>query len=340
MLLLDALSLNPTPRRPVWIMRQAGRYMQSFRTMREKHSFDSLCQSVELATEISLLPMRQYDFDASIVFYDILYPLKALGVPLHFGDKGPELEAPKTKEDLKKLRTTFSPEESTPTILGALHELRKTLPKEKAVLGFAGAPFTMLAYMLEGKLNPQLPAMKRWMAHEPETVHEWLNYLGLSLGKYLDAQAQSGADAVQLFDTWAGVLSPSDYETFALPYARQALSAVTVPSIYYMNGVAGSLEKVASIGAQGLSIDWRISIGEVRKRVSQVMALQGNLDPYGLLSSPQKIRESVYKICSDYGQGPGHIMNLGHGIVPEIPEKNVQIFIEATRDWSSEFLKG
>lgn len=314
-------------------MRQAGRYLASFRKLRAKYSFEELCKNSDLAVEVSLLPLTRYELDAAIVFSDILFPLQALGVKLEFTDQGPVLEAPKAKADFSKLKKTFDPLKETPAILSTIKKLRAEVSKEKAVLGFAGAPFTMLSYMLEGKLTKDLKIMKRWIAEEPELVHEWLSHLAAAMGIYLDAQATAGADAVQLFDTWAGILSPKDFEEFALPYARRALSAVTVPSIYYVNGIAGILQQAASVGAQCLSVDWRISLSDVRKQLSHVTAIQGNLDPYDLLLPKEKLRAKVFAMCESYGRGPGHIVNLGHGIVPEIPEESVQVFIEAVREW-------
>jgi uroporphyrinogen decarboxylase len=334
MLILDALSLNPTPRKPVWIMRQAGRYLASFRKLREKYSFDQLCNDSDLATEVSLLPLNQYPLDAAIVFSDILFPLRAMGMKLEFTEAGPVLGAPKTEGDLKKISTTFDPSEGTSAILGTLKKLRGEVTPEIAVLGFSGAPFTMLSYLLEGKLTKDLSITKRWMAEKPAVVHQWLGHLSKSLGAYLDAQANAGANAVQLFDTWAGVLSPAAYEEFALPYARQTLSAVTVPSIYYVNGVSGILQQAASVGAQALSVDWRVSLKEVRNRIPHVIAVQGNMDPYDLFLPRDKLRERVFSICEEYGRAPGHIMNLGHGIVPGVPEDSVSVFLDSVREWS------
>lgn len=334
MLLLDTLSMTPTKSRPVWVMRQAGRYQSSFRKVREKYSFDQVSLIPELAFQVSMAAIREFDFDASIVFSDILYPLKAMGAKLEFTDKGPVLENPKSVSELKKLRTSFDPREATPSILETLSLLRKELPKEKAVLGFSGAPFTLLAYLLEGKLTKDLGVVKRWMATEPKMVLEWLDHLAVAMGEYLDAQANAGADAVQLFDTWAAVLGPEDYEKFALPFARKALSAVTVPCVYYINGIAGVLEQAASVGAQCLSVDWRISLKSVRSRINPVTAIQGNLDPHALLLPRAELRQRVFEMCESYGRGPGHVVNLGHGIVPEIPETSVKYFVEAVREWS------
>ncbi len=334
MLILDALELNPTKRRPIWIMRQAGRYLASYRELRKKYSFDDFAGRAELAVEVSLLPMKQYELDASIVFSDILIPLRALGAKLEFEEGGPKLEAPKTSNELRSMMRDFIPEEKTPVILESLKILRREIPKEKAVLGFAGAPFTMLAYLLEGELSKDLGRTKQWLYREPKLIEEFLDHLAKMTGEYLDAQARAGADAVQLFDTWASVLSVEDYERFALPFARKAISAVTVPCIYYVNGVSHLLERAAATGAQALSVDWRISLKEARSRLSQVTAIQGNLDPYHLLLPKDQIRAKVFEMCESYGRGPGHIVNLGHGIVPSIPEDSVKVFIDSVREWS------
>jgi len=332
-LILETLSLNPVPRRPVWVMRQAGRYQASFRKMRQKYSFEQLCHEVDLATEVSLAAIQQFNFDASIVFSDILFPLRALGAPLAFTEKGPKIEPPRSVDELEKLRKSFDPLQDTPAILKTLTNLRNTLPRQKAVLGFAGAPFTMLTYLLEGELSKDLSVMKRWMAEQPQIVHRWLGILAENTGAYLDAQAEAGADAVQLFDTWASALSPQDYAEFALPYARQVFSEVTVPGIYYVNGIAGILDQAAAVGAQALSVDWRIDLGEVRRRVPQVIALQGNLDPYHLHLSRGQLRQAVLRMLSAYGDGPGHIVNLGHGIMPSAPEDSVKVLVETVAEF-------
>ncbi len=331
--ILEALAMNPTERRPVWVMRQAGRYMKSFREMRKKYSFDDLSLNSELAFEVSMLPMRQYDFDASIVFSDILYPLRALGAKLEFTEQGPVVENPKTVSDFQKLKKSFDPMVDTKAIMQTIQLLRKELPPEKAVLGFAGAPFTLLTYLIEGKVTKDLHIMKKWMATEPKLVLEWLQIITKNSGEYLDAQVRSGADAVQLFDTCAGFLSPKDFETFSLPFAREALSYVTAPTIYYVNGVAGILNQAAAVGSQGLSVDWRIDLKEVRAKIPPVIAIQGNMDPHALLLPKHLIRERVFQICESYGRGPGHILNLGHGIVPEIPEEAVEVFVSAAHEW-------
>lgn len=333
MILLDALSLQKTSRRPVWIMRQAGRYLASFRKIRQKHGFLEVCDSSALSLEVSLLPLKQYELDAAIVFSDILLPLRAHGLKVEFTDEGPVVHAPKTEADIDKLKKDFDPAEGTPTILETLKLLRKEIPKEKAVLGFAGAPFTLLVYLLEGKLSKDFSTVKRWMFEKPEVVHLWLDRLAASTGKYLEAQVDAGADAVQLFDTWASALGPKAYEEFALPYARKALSQVTAPSIYYVNGIAGILESAASVGAQCLSIDWRMTLAEARKRTSQVTALQGNLDPHELLLPKGILRQRVLDMLESYGRGPGHIANLGHGIVPGIPEDAVKVFIDSVHEF-------
>lgn len=338
MLVLDSLELNKTARRPVWLMRQAGRYMKAYRDLRQKYTFDDFAHQAELATEVSLQPLKQYELDASIVFSDILIPIRALGVPLHFTEKGPVLESPKTKEEFQKIRKEFNPEEDTPTILQTLKNLRAEIPAETALLGFCGAPFTMVAYLVEGKLTKDLGTMKQWMAKEPQLIHDLLQTMATQMGGYLEAQAQAGANAVQMFDSWAGVLSAKDFEEFALPYARQVVSEVTVPCIYYINNGGHLLQQCASVGAQGLSVDWRVPLGDVKKQLPRVFALQGNLDPYHLHLPHDQIRERVFEMCSSYGTEPGHIVNLGHGMVPSIPEDSVKVFIDSVREWSAQML--
>jgi len=333
MILLDALNLNPTPRRPVWIMRQAGRYMKAFRDVRAKHRFLEICDSVELSVEVTWLPLKAYDLDAAIVFSDILLPLRAHGVSVEFGEEGPVIGAPQSVADFQKLKKEFDPEEATPTILSALKELRRSVPKEKAVLGFAGAPFTLLTYMLEGKLSKDLSTVKRWIFSNPALAHEWLEALSNSTAKYLEAQVEAGADAVQLFDTWASALSPEAYSEFALPYARKVLSQVTAPTLYYVNGISGILEQAANVGAQGLGIDWRLPLSLARQRVSQTIALQGNLDPHELFLPKGILRQRVLSICESYGRSPGHIFNLGHGITPGAPEDSVKVLIDAVHEF-------
>jgi uroporphyrinogen decarboxylase len=330
MLLLDALSLNATPRKPVWIMRQAGRYMKAFRDVRAKHSFLEVCNHPELALNVSLLPLKAYAVDAAIVFSDILIPLQSLGATIDFPEGGPVVVWDGLNAPLPKRGAV---EDYASGILSTLKLLRKEVPSEKAVLGFAGAPFTMMAYLVEGKLTKDLSRVKTFMYENPQKAHEILDHLSLEMGDYLEAQVNAGADAVQLFDTWAGMLSPSDYDEFALPYARKVLSHVTAPSLYYVNGVSGVLDSVASVGAQGLSIDWRMKLSEARRRVSQVTALQGNLDPYALHLPAGALRQRVLAICEDYGRKPGHIFNLGHGIVPSVPEDSLKVVIEAVHEF-------
>lgn len=338
MLIMDSLSLNKTARRPVWIMRQAGRYMSSFRAVRKQYSFQQICDDADLATQVSLLPMKQYALDASIVFSDILIPWQKLGVEVDFSSEGPQLKRPEQETDLLSVIRPFDPYEMTPVILKTITQLRAEISKEKAMLGFAGAPFTMLCYFLEGKMSKDLSRTKQWLAMYPSAVHKVLDFLSTILGSYLEAQVESGADAVQLFDTWASALSPKSYQEFALPYARKVFSAVTVPGVYYVNGCAGILGDMASVGAQCLSIDWRLNLGDAKQRLPHVVALQGNLDPYDLHLSPALIRQRTFDMCSSFGTGPGHIVNLGHGIVPSIPEDSVKIFIDSVGEWSAQNL--
>lgn len=340
MIILDSLELRKTSRRPVWIMRQAGRYLKSYQDMRKKYSFDDFASNADLATEVSLLPMNQYPLDASVVFSDILIPLKDFGLKVEFLEGGPVISKPSNLKELPERIRKFDPARATPTIMQTIKNVRGSLDKEKAVLGFCGAPFTMLTYLVEGRLSKDLGQVKSLMATEPGLTKEILSALAEAMGTYLEAQVEAGANAVQLFDTWASQLSGEEFEEFALPYAREVVAAVTSPTIYYVNGVSHLLSSLGSVGAQCLSVDWRMPLGEIRKSISQVVALQGNLDPYHLLLSPDRLRQKVFEMCSSYGDAPGHIVNLGHGIVPGIPEDQVKRFIDYVHEWSSQNLAG
>ncbi len=334
MILLDALELNPTPRRPVWLMRQAGRYMKSFRDLRARHSFIEICENAELIHEVTWQPLKAYQLDAAIVFYDILMPLRTMGYSLRFAEDGPIIQKPTQAQELDQFTGKDQVDRPHEALVTALKNLRADLPSDKALLGFSGAPFTLLAYWLEGKLSKDLGATKIWMAREPKRVHRCLDLLADYCGNYLERQVEAGANAVQLFDTWASVLNSQAYQEFALPYARKVLSRVTAPSIYYVNGVASILSDIANVGAQALGVDWRTSLSVVRSQVSSVTALQGNLDPYDLHLPPPLLRQRVFDMCEAYGRGPGHIVNLGHGMVPSIPEVAVTVFIDAVAEWS------
>src|SRR5262249_21487525 len=274
-------------RTPVWMMRQAGRYLQDYRDIRKNVSFLDLCKNVDLAAEVSLQPLRILGVDAVIFFSDILIPVEAMGVNVGLTDKGPEIEHPiRTMEDVRKLRIP-DPAAEVPFVGNILKRLRSELRNEVPLLGFSGAPWTLASYMIEGGGSKSFAEIKKMAYSEPETLRALFDKLATTIIAYLKFQIESGAQVVQLFDTWAGELTRSDYEEFALPFVQRIFSEIgaSVPRILYINGCANILESMANSGADVLSIDWRIPISEAMARVGSRVAIQGNLDPCALLGN-------------------------------------------------------
>ncbi|HZF41109.1 MAG TPA: uroporphyrinogen decarboxylase, partial [Blastocatellia bacterium] len=319
-------------------MRQAGRYMPEYRALRAKYDFMTMCKTPELAAEVSLQPYEILGVDAVIMFSDILVPVEAMGMKLDIVEsKGPVLEDPIRSEAQVEKLIIPDPVETMPFVMETIRLLRKRLEHEAPLIGFAGAPFTLASYMVEGGGTRNYAEIKRMMYREPMTIHRLLDKLADTIILYINAQIEAGAQVVQLFDTWAGELSAADYEEFALPYERKVFerihrgpSGLTVPAILYVNGCSHILEKMAESGANVLSVDWRIDLAEARRRAGDKVALQGNLDPCELLGTPETITESVKEILKK-GGGLGHIVNLGHGILPMVPVENARAFIEAAK---------
>jgi uroporphyrinogen decarboxylase len=330
---LAACASQPVDRTPVWMMRQAGRYLPEYRAVREKTDFLTLCKTPGLAAEVSLQPVRRFGMDACIVFSDILVPVEAMGATVEFGDAGPQLkQAIRTVADVDALRVP-EPERDAPYVLETLALLRTALNNETALIGFAGAPFTLASYLVEGGASKSFARLKQLMYAEPLTLHALLAKLADTIADYCAAQVRAGAQAVQLFDTWAGELTPEAYKQFALPYQTVILERVRasgVPAILFVNGCAGVLESMAQAGADVLSIDWRIDLDAARERVGDRFALQGNVDPTVLLSTPAAVAESARKAMRAAGPA-GHILNLGHGVLPATPLECAQALVEAPR---------
>lgn len=336
--LIRACRRQEVDRAPVWMMRQAGRYMPEYRALRAKYDFMTMCKTPELAAEVSLQPYEILGVDAVIMFSDILVPVEAMGMRLDIVEsKGPVLEDPiRSEAEVEKLIVP-DPVETMPFVMETIRLLRKRLDTSAPLIGFAGAPFTLASYMVEGGGTRNYAEIKRMMYREPMTIHRLLDKLADTIILYINAQIEAGAQVVQLFDTWAGELSAADYEEFALPYERKVFerihrgpSGLTVPAILYVNGCSHILEKMVESGANVLSIDWRIDLAEARRRVGDKVALQGNLDPCELLGTPETITESVKEILKK-GGSLGHIVNLGHGILPMVPVENAMAFIEAAK---------
>lgn len=332
-LLLRALRGEPVPRPPVWFMRQAGRYMAVYRALREKVSFLELCHDPDLCCEVTMQPLDRFGFDAGIIFSDILLPLEAMGRELVFGKgHGPQFPDPvRTRSDIASL-TAFDPVRDLPSPLRAL-----TLTNARAsvpILGFAGAPFTLACYLVEGGGSKNWEHTKSLMWNDPEAFVSLLDHLAEAVGDHLQAQVEAGAAAVQLFDTWAGALSSEDFQRFALPAARKALSKVTgAPTLYFTKDASPFLPYLRQTGADGVGLDWRTDMARARQLLGPDVPVQGNLDPIALFAPPDEIRRQVHSVIEKAGP-TGHVFNLGHGITPKTPLSGVEAAVRAVQEWS------
>jgi uroporphyrinogen decarboxylase len=328
-LFLRACSGEALPRVPVWMMRQAGRYLPEYRELRAKHAFLEVCKTPELAVEVSLQPFRRLGVDAIIVFSDILIVSEAMGLPLELGDAGPNLPSPvRSAADVLKLQN-FDPETETRFLMDALRILSREAGPEVPVLGFAAAPWTLACYMVEGRTKEGFAAVKNFMLKDPRAFCDLLQCISRATTGYLKAQIAAGATAVQLFDTWCGELAMQDYQEFALPAVQEIIRGIggAAPVIYYTKASHHLLPAVVRSGANVLSVDWRIDLAALRKLAGPNVGIQGNLDP-ALLYAPQEVlRAKTVEVLDQLG-GAGHILNLGHGILPTTPVENAQLFIQ------------
>ncbi len=319
-----------TPRLPVWMMRQAGRYLPEYRAIRANHAFLEVCKSPDLAVEVSMQPFRLLNVDAIIVFSDILIPAEAMGLKLELTDAGPNLPDPvRDKRDVQKLRL-FDPEIETAFLPEAIRRITREAGPTVPVLGFAAAPWTLACYMVEGRTKEGFAAVKNFLLSDPKTFRELLNRIAQATIPYLKAQIAAGAAAVQLFDTWCGELSLQDYENFALPAVQEIISALSgssTPVIYYTKASHHLMPAVARSGANVLSVDWRVDLPALRKVLGPTIALQGNVDPAVLFSPQEQIRRITQETAASLN-GTGHILNLGHGILQHTPVENAKLFIE------------
>jgi uroporphyrinogen decarboxylase len=340
-LLLRALRREPVPRPPVWLMRQAGRYLPEYRAVRARSDFLTMVRTPELAVEVTLQPVRRYGVDAAIIFSDILVIPDAMGMRLTVDEGvGPQLHDPiRTMADVGRLRPV-EPEGDLWYHLTALRETRRALAPETALIGFAGAPWTLAAYMLEGSGGKQFAVAKRLLTERPEVAHALLTRLADAVGDFLVAQVQAGAQAVQLFDSWAGALGPDDFARFALPYlaraARRAAEA-GAPVIVFAPGAWMHAEAIAAAtGATALGADWHVRPEEARRLADRMrVAVQGNLDPCHLFGESVTVRRRTTAMLRGM-RGPGHVANLGHGVLPETPVENVGAFVETVQQWRAD----
>ena len=323
---------EPVPRTPLWVMRQAGRYLPEYREVRSKVSFLELCKTPELASEVTMQPIRRYGLDAAIIFSDILVPVEAMGIPLDF-NPGPVLSRTvETARDVAELKVP-DPTVDMPFVGDAIRAFTEGMP-DTPLIGFAGAPFTLAAYAIEGGGSKNFAATKRFLFSQPKVARELLHKLSETVAAHLEAQIDAGCCAVQVFDSWAGQLSRDDYLDFALPPTVEIVERLTkkgVPVIVFAKGVHACLEELSQIGAQVLGVDWTMPLDEAGRRTGHKVALQGNLDPCELLGPPERIERGVQRVLTEAKGLPGHVFNLGHGILPMTPPEHMGVLVEAVK---------
>lgn len=337
---------EPVDYTPVWIMRQAGRYLPEYRATREKAgSFMNLCTSPDRACEVTLQPLERFDLDAAILFSDILTIPDAMGLGLYFSEgEGPRFKKVVASEaDVKKLSVP-DPEVELKYVMDAVRVIRRELNGRVPLIGFSGSPWTLATYMVEGGSSKEFAKIKGMMFSRPDLMHQLLDTVAQSVTSYLNAQIAAGAQAAMIFDTWGGLLTPRDYKAFSLNYMKQIVAGLTreadgrkVPIIVFTKGGGQWLEDIAACGADAVGLDWTTDIGEARNRVGAKVALQGNMDPSVLYSNPERIGEEVQTILSGFGKGPGHVFNLGHGIHQHIDPQNVKALVDSVHELSKPF---
>ena len=325
---LRACRREPVDCTPVWFMRQAGRYMPEYRAIREHHSLLDICRQPELAAEVTLQPVDRLDVDAAILFSDLLLPLEPLGIPFDFvKGEGPVIHEPvRTADDIARLRA-FEPRESLGHVLATIRLLRGELVDRVPLIGFGGAPFTLASYAVEGGPSSHYARTKALMYGEPASWHRLCEVLSSAVADYLVAQVEAGAQAIQVFDSWVGALSPGDYREFALPHTQRVLTAVAatgVPVLHFGTGTAALLEAMTEAGGDVIGVDWRVPLDEAWERIGFERAVQGNLDPTLLLGRVDRLLGGAEDVLRRAGGLAGHIFNLGHGILPETPVSHVQ----------------
>jgi uroporphyrinogen decarboxylase len=339
---LAACKRLPVDRPPVWMMRQAGRYLPQYRAVRSRTTFLGLCKTPDLATEVTLQPIDEFGMDAAILFSDILIPLEAMGLALEFTEDGPNLPQPVRDAAHVAGLGIPDPEDTMPFVMEAVRRIKKGLAGRVPLIGFSGAPFTLASYAVEGGGSKNYTHLKRMMFARPDAAHGLLAKIATTVSLYLRAQVAAGAEAVQIFDTWAGILAPRDFEEFALRYVRAIIAdlresaewaaAGSPPIIYYpANGSAPYLELVAGAGADVVGLDWRLDLDVARRRLGMGLAVQGNLDPTALFLPHAELERRVAAICEQGAVAPGHIFNLGHGVLPETDPEAVRVMVAAVK---------
>ncbi len=330
---LKNLRGEPTDRTPIWIMRQAGRYLPEYMAVRKELSFNELCRTPEAACEVTMQPIRRFGFDAAILFSDILVPLEPMGAAFHFGDGGPKLQRPiRSEEDIRNLQVTEA-REGTAYVAEAIKLIKKELGDKTPLIGFAGSPFTLATYLIEGGGSKNYENLKTMLYSRPELLDELMDKLTDQIIDYLAMQVEAGVDAVQLFDTWGGILHPQDYEKVILPRVKRIVDSLAgsgVPRIYFLKGNAPFLDLVKTLDVEALGMDWTMDLTDGIKKLPD-FSLQGNLDPLVLYGDQNQIRDRALEICRKGTEARGHVFNLGHGILPQAPINAVETLVETVQ---------
>lgn len=319
-------------RRPIWVMRQAGRYQASYRAVREKHSFEEVCHTPELIAQVTTAPIQEFDLDAAIIFSDILIVFPPMGMPVSFEDGGPRLETPIRKaSDLSALKR-LDVEGELRFVTAGIRQTRAALPSHIPLIGFSGAPFTLACYAIEGTTSREFAVARRFFHEDPKSAAKLMSHLARAVADYLNTQIEAGVDAVQLFDSWGGLLSSEDYRHWVLPHLQEIVAQVRkahAPVILYLSGTSHLLDVIGEAGFDVVSVDWRTELNAAAHHLTHAKAIQGNLDPLALFADAETIARRAKRIIELMdATGKGHVFNLGHGIVPATPESNLKVLVE------------
>ena len=325
---LNACLREPVDATPVWFMRQAGRYMAEYRALRQRYSLLELCRTPELAVQVTLQPIQRIELDAAIIFSDLLLPLEPMGIPFDFvKGEGPAIETPiRSAEDIGRLKL-FEPREALAHVLEAIRLVQRELDGHVPLIGFAGAPFTLASYAIEGGHSNNFALTKALMYGQPEAWHRLCEMFATIVGDYLNAQIDAGVNAVQVFDSWVGALNPADYREFVAPHTAQIFNAIAgrVPTLHFGTGTSSLLEELRDAGGDVIGVDWRIPLDTAWARIGDAHAVQGNLDPTLLLGPADRLLDAADDVLARAEGRPGHVFNLGHGILPSTPLEHVQL---------------
>jgi uroporphyrinogen decarboxylase len=340
---LAACRREPVPHTPIWVMRQAGRYLPEYRELRAKVDFEALTRRADLAAEVTLQPLRRFELDAAILFSDIMTPVQAMGVDLYF-EPGPVVREPIRTDAQIDALPELVPERDVPFVLESIRLIRPNLPRGAPLIGFAGGPFTLLCYLVSGRPSKEFGLARSFLYSRPGSAERLLDRLGDAMAAYLGAQADAGAQALMLFESWAGLLAPREFSRFALRAVRRTMSALrkrtNVPLIYYVNQGSALMEAVADLDVDVIGVDWRTPLGQVTRVLGPTKAVQGNLDPAALFAPAEELQLHAEAVLAEGRSAPGHIFNLGHGIWPDTEPDAVARLVDYVHERTSGRARG